>query len=118
MDAEQLIAFAETDAADGALRICVNFGVFAGREATPAEIEELAARLRPTVDNVSIVAEQRHEIGVGREASVHQIRVEVPPSEIPPGEGVRASLSELLVESAERWARECIAARHAEIAEL
>ena len=117
MESNHLIAFVE-ESADGPLRIRVNFGVFAGRAATAAEIDELAARLRPTVENVSIVSEERHEIGPAHEASVHQVLVEVAEDEVPTGRGVRESLAELLLDTAERWARECIDARHAEIAEL
>ena len=45
------------------VEVRVNFGVFAGRRATPAEIDELAKALLPKVGEVAIVAEERHEIG-------------------------------------------------------
>ena len=60
---------------DGDIRI--NFGMFAGREATRAEIDELASALLEEVDAITIVAEQRTIADREMEASVHQIRVEL-----------------------------------------
>jgi hypothetical protein len=112
------LAFAVHEQSPPALEVRVNFGIFAGREATAAEIDDLAEQLLEKVSSVSIVSEERHEIGPAHEASVHQVLVEVAEDEVPPGRGVRESLAELLLDTAERWARECIDARHAEIAEL
>lgn len=60
------------------IEIRVNFGVFAGRHATPAEIDELALALRELAPSFAIVSENRHEFGDAVEASVHQVVVEVP----------------------------------------
>src|SRR5215831_20698013 len=60
------------------IEVRVNFGVFAGRHATPAEIDELAASLRESVSLFAIVAEDRHEFDADVEAAVHQVVVEVP----------------------------------------
>jgi hypothetical protein len=115
---EPVLAFArETHDAPG-LEIVVNFGVFAGREATAAEIEELAKALLPRVGEVSIVSEQRHEIGEEAEAEVHQVRVEIRDDQLPADGGERAELRGRLLELAEQWARACIAERHAEVSEL
>ena len=95
----------------------VNFGVFAGRGATPAEIDELAAALLPKVGDVSIVAEERHEIGEDAEASLNQVRIEVSPDHVPDDERELDVLCGRLVEAAESWARGCIAERHAEVSE-
>jgi len=95
----------------------VNFGVFAGRGATPAEIDELAAALLPKVGDVSIVAEERHEIGEDAEASLNQVRIEVSPDHLPDDERELDILCGRLVEAAESWARGCIAERHAEVSE-
>jgi hypothetical protein len=84
--------------------IRVNFGVFAGREATPAEIEELARALLDEVGAVTIVAEQRFIVDREMEASIHQIRVL--------GRGADTAA---LLRLAERWAESCIAERHLEI---
>jgi len=59
-------------------RLIVNFGVFAGREATEAEIFRLAQALLEQLDSVEIVSEQRFEFAPDVEATVHQVFVEVP----------------------------------------
>ena len=90
---------------DGDIR--VNFGMFAGREATQAEIDELAHDLLSEVDAITIVAEQRTVADREMEASVHQIRIELAEENDPQ--------RPLLI--AERWAEACVAERHAEITE-
>jgi hypothetical protein len=91
------------------IEIRVNFGVFAGRNATPAEIEELALALRELAPSFAIVAEERHEFGDAVEASVHQVVVEVPRDMA--GEEPEL-LAQQFVLAANGWALECIAARH------
>lgn len=110
------LAFAARDAHD--LEIRVNFGVFAGREATPAELDDLARALVTEMGAVSIVSEQRHEIGPAVEASVHQVRVELDEGRLPAQPAERDELVDRLVEAAERWARTCIADRSSELGEL
>ena len=90
---------------DGDIR--VNFGMFSGREATQAEIDDLARTLLDEVSAITIVAEQRTIADRDMEASVHQIRVELDEQDDPQ--------RPLLI--AERWARACVAERHAEITE-
>ncbi len=102
MEDRPQIAFLDED---GDIR--VNFGVFAGREATQAEIDELANVLLEEVDAVTIVAEQRTIADRDAEASVHQIRIELDEEADPQ--------RPLLI--AERWADACVAERHAEITE-
>ena len=101
-----------------ALEVRVNFGIFAGREATPAEIDELAKALLPAVPNVSIIAEERHEISEDSEVSLHQVRIEIAGDDMPTDEPAIEELSERLVAEAQRWAHACVADRHAEISEL
>ena len=91
------------------VEVRVNFGVFAGRHATPAEIDELALALRESLPSFAIVAEERHEFGDSVEASVHQVVVEVPQEMA--GEEPEL-LAEQIVLAANGWALECIAARH------
>ena len=81
---------------DGDIR--VNFGMFAGREATRAEIDELAKALLDEVDAITIVAEQRTIADREMEASVHQIRVELDEDD---------PQRPLLI--AEQWAEACVA---------
>ena len=115
---EPALAFATRAFEPPALEIRVNFGMFAGREATPAEIDALAAALRDKVTELTIVAEERHEIGEESEASVNQVRIEVAADQLPDDEHELDQLCGRLVEAAESWARDCIADRHAEISEL
>ena len=91
------------------LEIRVNFGVFAGRHASPAEIDELALALRDFVPSFAIVSEERHEFADAVEASVHQVVVEVPQEHAGPGADV---LAERIVLAANGWALGCIASRH------
>src|SRR6266542_1308923 len=55
----------------------VNFGIFAGRPTTPAEIDDLAALLLPELGDVTIVAEDRHELSSHSEVSLHQVRIDL-----------------------------------------
>jgi hypothetical protein len=114
---EPQLAFFVREAEPPGVEVRVNFGVFAGRAATPAEIDELAKALLPKVGEVAIVAEERHEIAEGSEASLNQVRIEVSPEHLPDDEHELDELCGRLVEAAERWAQDCIAERRAEISE-
>ena len=96
----------------GSFEIEVNFGVLAGRQATPAELEELGRELAEETGRASVVAEDRFEVGPHSEAELQQVRIELD----------AASLDETMrgrvVAIAERWARECAAGRHADVTEL
>ncbi len=99
-----------------ALEIRVNFGLFASREATPAEIDELARLLLPKVGGeVSIVREERHELSEHTEVSLQQVRVEVDAEHVPADPVERAELAGRLLEAAERWAQACISDRRVEV---
>lgn len=63
---------------DGTAELVVNFGVYSGRQATPAEVERLARRLLEDVAAVEIVCEQRYEFTPDAEATVFRVRVTVP----------------------------------------
>jgi hypothetical protein len=43
------------------------------------------------------------------------VRIEVPADSVPPEVGGRMELAGRLIETAERWAQECIAERHVEL---
>ncbi len=94
------------------IEVRINFGVFAGRMVTPAEIDELARRVSDLVPAFAIVAEERHEFGGAVEASVHQVVVEVPREHADPEADV---LAERIVLEANGWALECIESRRAEL---
>ncbi len=118
MDENQpLMAFVTPIAEPPGLAVTINFGMFAGRAATAAEIDQLAEVLLPYVGAVSIVSEERHQISADVEASVHQVRVEIAQDQIPEG-SLSEALTERILLAAERWADACIAERHAEVSEL
>src|SRR4029453_14283649 len=79
------LAFAVHGNTPPALGARGNFGMFAGGEAPPAEIDALGQQVLEKVGSVSIVSEERHEINARSEASVHQVRIEVPADSVPPG---------------------------------
>jgi hypothetical protein len=112
MGVEPQLAFCVREVEPPEVEVRVNFGVFAGRGATPAEIDELAQALLPKVGEVSIVAEERHEIGEESEASVNQVRIEISSEQLPADERELDQLCGRLVEAADAWARGCIAERH------
>jgi len=118
MHTDPPLAFYRRQPEPPGLEVRVNFGIFAGRPATAAEIDDLAQALLPKVGEVAIVAEDRHEIGEDSEAALHQVRIEVDPDHIPVDEHEADVLAGRLVEAAEAWARECVADRHAEVSEL
>jgi hypothetical protein len=118
MSVEPQLAFCVRDAEPPGVEVRVNFGVFAGRPATAAEIDELAQALLPKVGEVAIVAEERHEITEGSEASLNQVRIEVAPEQLPDDDHELDMLCGRLVEAAETWAQACIADRHIEVSEL
>jgi hypothetical protein len=115
---EPTMAFAVRARTQPGIEVVVNFGVFAGREATAAEIDRLAEWLVDAVGEVAIVSEERHEVGGRVEASVHQVRVEVAADRVPADPAERAALEARVVERAGHWARLCVAERHADVAEL
>ena len=118
MASELPIAFASTAVEPPHLEIRVNFGIFAGREATPAELDELGRAVTAEVGHVTIVSEHRHELGGKTETSLHQVRMDVPPSVLPDDVVETEWIRDRLVRVAERWARDCIDSRHADVIEL
>jgi hypothetical protein len=110
---ERVVAFASWARPPIGLEVRVNFGLFAGREATQAEVDELGRRLLNDVAVVSIVAERRYEVSPQVEASVHQVRIEVEPDRLPDDPGELEQLETRLVATAERWADACVAERSA-----
>ena len=97
------------------LEIRVNFGLFAAREATPSEIDELARRLLYEVGDVTIVSEQRHELSADAEASIHQVRVAIDDEQLPDDADELEVVTDRLVAACDTWARRTIDARHIEV---
>src|SRR3954452_25108249 len=111
------MAFAVHQHDPPALEVRINFGVYAARAATPAEIDRLAEWLLDEVGEVSIISEERHEIDAHVEASVHQVRIEISSDRVPADAAERRAIEERILERAEHWAHVCVADRHAEIAD-
>jgi hypothetical protein len=103
------MAFIVDDHEQPSIEVCVNFGVFAGREATPAELDRLAQWLLDEVAEVSIVSEERRETDGNAEASVHQVRILISTGD--------DELAQRIRERAEHWAHLCVSERHADIAD-
>jgi hypothetical protein len=118
MGTNPVLAFAVHEHEPPALEVRVNFGVYAGRDATPAEIDDLATSLLEQVGAVSIVSEERHEIDDHSEAAVHQVRIEIGQESLPTDRDQLQELGIRVVVAAEQWAQACIDQRHAEISEL
>ena len=94
-----------SEASAGSRELRINFGVFAGRSATAAEVDQLARMLLPELGDVTIVAEDRRELNEPSETSLHQVRVELP----------EAADVDRVVEVAEEWAQAHIDDRHADV---
>ena len=110
------IAFVAEPREGAAIEVRVNFGIFAGRDVTRAEIDDLTTLLLQEVAEVSIVSEERHEIDRDVEVSVHQVRIEVAGDVVPEDTDV-STLATRVAALAERWAESSIAERHAEISD-
>lgn len=91
------------DDRNGGADIVVNFGVFSGRDATEAEVDRLGHALLDELDTVEILCEQRYGFEREAEATVYQVRVELP-REAQARVGHFASL-------VEGWAADCIGER-------
>lgn len=99
------------------VEIRVNFGMFAGREVTFAEIDDLAQDLLRLLRQTSVVALRRYELDREAEAVVHQVKVEANAADAVTATSVDV-LAGRLLEICEGWARRSIELRHAETAEV
>ena len=88
---------------EGRPELVVNFGLFAGRQATDAEIYRLGQALLDELETVEIVSEQRFEFDADVEATVHQVRVVLPLT----ASGRERRLAPIV----ESWARDAIGER-------
>jgi hypothetical protein len=105
---EPVLAFRVHAHEGPALEVRVNFGVFAGRNATAAEIDDLARMLRRKVSRFTVIAEERHEFGDDVETSLHQVVIEV---DRPEAEALSDEDCGRILELTDRWAISCIDAR-------
>ena len=103
---------------DVGLEIRVSFGIFAGREVTPAELHDLGRSVVLEVSPAAVVAENRHQMGNGEtEAALHQVRIEVPGWALPTSSDAFDHLRDRLVDLTSLWARTCIEHRHSGVIE-
>jgi hypothetical protein len=101
-----------------AIEIRVNFGAFTGRNVMHAEIDRLASWLLDELAKVTIVAEDRHEIGRTAEAWVHQVRIDIAEEDAPAMPAERSELEQRLLERVDYWLRLCRADRHVDFTEF
>jgi hypothetical protein len=111
---EPEIAFRVDAHAAPALEVRVNFGVYTGRNATAAEIDDLAHALRADIATFTVIAAARHEFGNDVETAVHQVVIEVDAEH---GGEIPAETADRVVATANGWAAACIASR-SELGEL
>jgi hypothetical protein len=91
-----------------ALEFSVNFGVFAGRDVAPRELERLGEAVLPIVPGVSIVSEHRFEVDSDSTVALHQVRVEVDHESLPPAEADVESLRARIAEALDEWLQSCL----------
>ena len=90
-----------------ALAVLVNFGVVAGRKPTRPELEELARGLREAVRAVTIVDEQRLEVGEELDVLLEQVRIEVGDAALAVAGTDPLELRARLIAIAEEWVSRC-----------
>ena len=112
---DDTVAFCVREVEEPALEVRINFGVYAGRHATPAEIDDLARAIHQELGTFAIVAEQRHEFAGEMEAALHQVVIEVAREDT---NGDLGALCDRLVATAGTWAAECFASRHSGLGNL
>lgn len=114
MDAQLAFLAEPREAAE--IEIRVNFGVFAGRDVTDAEINDLARVLYGELTSVGIEALRRHELADGHEAVAHQVKVEANMRDAREPAS-REDLAARLLALTTEWAEACVSFRHAEVTE-
>jgi hypothetical protein len=112
---ESGLAFVSAPEDAPGIEIRVPFGALTGRTVMLAEIDRLAAWLLDEVGAVTVVAEDRHEIGRNAEASIHQVRIDVSEADVPTAPTARQELERRLLERVDYWVRRCFADRHADL---
>jgi hypothetical protein len=112
---ETPLAFRSDPREQPELELRVNFGMFAGRQVTLAELDDLARDLLDVLARVSVVSLDRHEFGDGGEAAVHQVKVEAASADAHEPD---PELGDRLLALVDAWARRTIEFRHVESAEI
>lgn len=118
VETDTSLAFAAAREEAPAIEILVNFGAITGRTVMLAEIDRLAGWLLDEVGSVTVIAEDRHQIGRMAEGSVHQVRIDVNEGDAPAGPAERRELEQRLLERVDYWVRRCRADRHVDLADF
>lgn len=115
---ESALAFVAAPEEAPGLEIRVPFGAMTGRPVMIAEIDRLAAFLLNDVSALTVVAEDRYQIGRRAEAAVHQVRIDVSEADVPAAPAERQQLEQRLLERIDYWVRRCFADRHADLTDF
>jgi hypothetical protein len=115
---ESSVSFVAGRERPAAIEIIVNFGAYTGRTVMLGEIDRLSAWLLDEVAAVTVIAEDRHQIGRVAQGSVHQVRVEVSEGDAPSAPARREELEQRLLERVDDWARRCRTDRHVDLADF
>jgi hypothetical protein len=100
-----------------ALQFLVNFGVFTGREATRLDIRKLSGALLGLLPAVTVLSEDRFEVGDQSRALVHEVRIEVGQDALPSDETDIEALRAELTEVIRNWAHACVTGFAGELTE-
>jgi hypothetical protein len=112
VDVEPIAAYVSHDSP---LELTVNFGIFAGRETSRADVDRLGAMLLAFVSGVTLFAGHRYEFAQdAAESAAYEVKIQFPPFILPTEKAELDPLVDMLLETARRWARDCAATPPAE----
>jgi hypothetical protein len=97
------------------LQLSVNFGLFAGRDASHDDIDKLGEALLGLVSGVTLFAGRRYEFSHGTaEVAAYEVEIRFPNYILPTDSTEHDALVRNLLETATVWAHECAATPPAE----
>jgi hypothetical protein len=95
---------------DSPLELTVNFGVFAGRDASRDDVDKLGEALLHLVSGVTLFAGRRYEFARGAaEVAAYEIKIQFPDSMLPSEPAEHEALTDKLLAAVDQWARACAA---------
>jgi hypothetical protein len=97
------------------LELTVDFGLFAGREASHEDLDKLGEALLAHVSGVTLFAGRRHEFSHGAaEVAGYEVEIRFPTYILPTDPAEHDSLVQKLLETATQWAHDSAARPPAE----
>jgi hypothetical protein len=106
VDVEPVAAYVSHDSP---LELTVNFGIFAGRDSSRADIDRLGEMLLAFVPGATLFSGHRYEFARGAaEATASEVKIRFP-LVLPTEKGELEPLIDMLLETARRWVRDCAA---------